>query len=898
MTQRVSLRFVTEYAVQAIAEALNRFGVSADDCVAIGIGLKSGYLSSVMETTPSIKTAFEMPPLSETALPVLKRAERIFAATMQANESSPAEIIELTECIESLGNCANVLHVTDMAFALYEIGYLLGAQMQRPALRIATLLRDLADADSEDQLYSSLWYYATECARDSIEKSHEWLSAIDAVEAALLAHVCKPEHQAELYQRLASVLANEAGTPLEGLATVAAVQSPPHAISRLQRFVCARAVFRFLNDSGDGLEEGSEDWFQRAALRAQNLLDDLRLKLMGEIPLVNTGVTWHDLALEHRGLIAAVPLGSALVADPARTGDLLLELAHEITHVYCLLGPIGRAYRACRCGVLYLEGMLGSVQQGSSWPNAHQKLHDSDVAGALATVQVEVAWRGQILLSTWTPWLEGVALYLELLCDPKADPEEIMIPFRAIRSLIDYEPPARGASESLNHWQARYEKMVFTEFENFYSTVHSQNAQLRHLAYFSPAGKWSVYLPGYLLARSIVAAWEKTLGYRLAPVRAVKLLLAAIGQGSMPAIPPLDGPLETFAQECRDHMTSWMRSIAGLGRGTLSDYLRAQTLNDQKITHSWLTGRPQLIPPEEISDHLQRLRAAFDEPRDRIESFLFGPDASDARMQHGSAYKSLYFVINNLAHVLPVGRDEARVILGDDGSVTVCARTYAGIVRAGEGMQRDIEFPRYSIGSFRPRAPKAAQSLRHLLARRHTARVLVTRVIDFAESKELKAGRSYVYLGLGTEWQCILDGFIGEELGEQHAALTATMSSRINARDRAGDESTTTALLPFLIKRCKELKPDFGIDSFDFDFDVTAADSGICACAKAFGIGPDLADGLLRRIPGRDLNSIANYLFDSGFGLEPNDEATETPLGSYILDLTAHSGVTPFGGKV
>lgn len=901
MSLPIPLSRILNYASQAIAEALNRYGMGEEDCVAIAIGLRTGYLSPFLQSSESIQAAFTDPLLSEVLRPALTRAERIFAALLLDQPAGAEQFVELAEVLASLGSGAKELGAADMAYSLYELSYASGVAVSKPALEVATALCDLADPYNEDQLYSSRWRYATERLRDSIARRQDWLAAIDAVETALSAQVARPEHQAELYRQLEAVLVQTQDTPIAGLAMVVAVQSPPHAIPRHRREAVARLVLRFLGAPRDLHEEGTDEWLHYAGLRAQNLLDDVRLKLMGDIPLVRPSITWHDLTLEHRGLISAVPLGEALVVDPVRTGTMLLELAHEITHAYCLLGPIGAAQRACRAGIQYLEMLLADAHEPSRWPNALQRLPDTDAAHTLAYFQLEAAIRGQLLLSTWTPWLEGVALYLELLCDPKEDPTEIMLPFTAVRSLVDYPPIEREPEETEAEWAQRHKDGAAAAFEDFYSQVYSFSADLRHGAYFRKGGHWAIYLPGYLLVRSVVARWEQTLGFRLPPIRAVKLLLAATRNGSMQAIPRMDSPLETFAKACYDGMESWLSSIAQLDRSAISRFLQPVGARERSIRYSWITGRPEPISPGSTTE-LETLQTQFNALRDSVANLIFdsqeSPAESEPLAHHYAAYRDVVEVHDKLVYLLPVGRDEARLIIATDGSLTVCPRTYAGVVKAGEGTRKDVEYPRYSMGSFLPKHQDEPEALRRLLAMHRTGRVLMTRVIDLAGNERAPAGSSYVYMGLGEQWKRVLDGFVGTDLAEEDAVLEATMAARVNVGALTGDESTTLASLGFLARRFRACWPDSAMAELAaFDRDGHAANVGIHACAKAFGIPLEEAGNILRDVPAKDLHTMAHYLYATGCGRHPGGDAADTSLGSAVVDDTSYSGIVPFGGK-
>lgn len=97
-----------------------------------------------------------------------------------------------------------------------------------------------------------------------------------------------------------------------------------------------------------------------AGLRAQVDLDDYRFSLLD--PAAERGsLSWTDQTLSHVKLSGAVPVMGSIIDDPARAGSFLLDLSHEVTHAYSLIGAIGYNRTALRVATQVCEIMLAEI---------------------------------------------------------------------------------------------------------------------------------------------------------------------------------------------------------------------------------------------------------------------------------------------------------------------------------------------------------------------------------------------------------------------------------------------------------------------------------------------------------------------------------------------------------
>lgn len=902
MSELIPFRDLIIQTIKAVCIALNRNGVDASSCTAIAHAVSSGETVVVGALCRSVRPCFEDNALAWEKLHAeLPLAARVCATALRAAELTDLSLAELAQRLEALGEVTLLLNAPDMAYNVFEACFAIGAVAERHALSVAVRLKQLANPKNIEQLAASAWRYATERLRDSISKQGEWLAALDAVEVALTVLVTQPAHRVQLYEELVRVLRRAENTVLSGLIAIVGLQAPEHAIDEGRRKRFAMELLRIWNvpwANGD-LPHPPQAINYLASVQAQSMIDDLRLKLSGEIPKIDASLSWHDLTLEHRGLVLAVPLGRALIADPERTGKLALELVHEITHAYCLLGPIGWAHRALHAGVSYLESLMADSSGASGPPVARNLLAVEQ--WPIALKQLEGSLRSEVLLATWTPWLEGVAIYLELLCDPRDDPNEIHLPFAAVRSLVDYGVPDRVEGESDGDYFSRCGDHMASEFERFYSSVCRRKSRLRHIAYLRSDDLGCIYLTGYLLVRSIVARWERTLGDRIPPVRAAKLLLDATRNGSMPAIPRLDCQVGDFMDQCYESMEAWLSSIAALDRETLSAFFRPVGRTERGHRFEWTSGIPRTLEGDgavELDQFIGQHDALENHAAQMFFKELQPLDSNDPLAAHYRAFRDLCKVKNILAGMLPVGRDYARLLLSEDERVTVCPRTYAGIVPEADDDKGRLGLPRYSIGSFVLDSWQVAD-LRRLCGEFDTARVLVTRVIDLAGNGYLPEGHSYVYLGLESAWRRITHGYMGPELSDEMSAVGDLIEARVNATALFGDEATTVASLRFLSDRFEMIDAETELTSICRDFDRTghAKEVGRQACAKAFGLSDQEVQRCFDSLVPPVLNRMAMHLHRTGWGEHSAADVGDSSLERAAIDLSSPSGILPFGGS-
>lgn len=814
------------------------------------------------------------------------------------------ELSRLAEHLRRVGESLLAHHAEPMAYNLFECSYHVSAFIHEPALPTAKRLRELSDPANADQFAVAVWSLATEQLRYSLASGSEWIEAVDAVELALTIVPESPEVQQQVYARLEAVLPAP-DTPIAELTAIVAVQAPPAAMPAARRDQFIRAVLgrsSFAAPAAAVPEAASEAMRYLAVVSAQAMVEDLRLRLLGT-PNIRTSLTWLDRSLHHRQLSSAVPLGKALVADIERTSLFALELVHEIGHAYALGGPIGWATTALRVSVHCLElmliGELGEVRDDEPLVPAQRISKEPNIV-ALAGRQLAIAYRAGVARATWTTWLEGVSLYLELLCDPADDSNEINAVHAAVRSLVDYHPEASRDDPLVDSekWTA--------QFEAFCSEALRRNSRLRHFAYATDENA-AIYLSGYLLVRSIVSRWETTLGRRIAPAVAVKLLLGATRTGAAEAVMDLDAPLQQCLNRSRDRFFSWVQTLANLERDVLERFFEPVGKLERGRSFGWRNGRPfvEEVPDTEssIAEAYARAQKAAIRLAWPAGNIADGPSLDEAQYagEFGRHVAARFDSACMIASLLPVGRDYVRALLFDNmGRLAVCPRTYAGVQGAGE----DLSIPRYSIGSWvLPNGTDDVRRLRRLLTIQGSSRLLATRIIDFAGHSTTMNGMqniSYVCFYLpGTDWIHLSLGYLAENIADKEERLRALVVNRIHPTPFLRDESDTIGSLEFLVRRMHDAGAEWALASFAAEFSErhTAEQTGFAALAAALGTSVDrLVSAIGQVLDSHDACSrVATYLFRTGVRRETAEppEGAATFLSALAFDSNAVSGIHP-----
>jgi hypothetical protein len=840
-------------------------------------------------------------------------------------ELDDAELERAAWILTEIGLAAEALDLAFLAYNFHEFAYELLAAFDRPALHGAEKLRQLSDPQKIDQYHAAIWKLAIERLRHACDQQADWLPALDAIELALTCPVPWPEFQQVLFERLSTQISRMGGTPIEGLAAIVTLQAPPSAVTPEER----GQVIMMLASAGRDLRPPGPDPMPpelRAHMEAQAMLEDMRLKLLpreASSPRLNA----HDLTLHHQRLTDAVPLGMSLIADPQRTARLIPEMAHEIGHAVVLQGALGVPQAIYRAVVTYCEFMLQCEAPGASETMpldrlaALAELSGDDSARAWAGIQLAAAEKAAVERAVWRPWLEGVSIYIELLGDPKDDPSQISPVHDCMRSLIDFKM-SRRKDEGEQAFAARIASEIIPQFETFVSATIARQSRLNHMRYFTmsdvgtPARE--IYCLGYLLVRSIVAAWERTMGRPVPPGVALKLLINATQAGTVEALPDPLHDIAGHRQEAQRRHLAWLGSLAALGKEELEVFFQPTPPDAGTARWIWRDGHVHPDPDGGAIAALQEKRAR--EAEQQVAA-LAGLDPMTADDDRRLLLKSLRGILARQLEwnrLLPIGSDRARLLfLSTPGLVGLMVRTYGGdaekAAAAGTAPNAAQAFkPRYNTRFWYLEGGEAeADRLRQAFGRAGTARVHVTRIVDLVGHRDAPRypdTGSYICAFLPPDFSLVVDGLTKKEITQSHPDFARLLASRLFPPVAYPNEEATIASLAFLGERaqrsrCNPPSPASPSDDSLADLSRSIAFHG-AALAFAGGSVERFQTAYEAAMQARAYRvGISNLLYASGRSLPlPGDFAADQralkgqALSKLVFGTAACSAVTPFGG--
>lgn len=794
------------------------------------------------------------------------------------------------------------------AYNFYEIAWHFRSIMDAPALAIAEKLRALSDPKNVDQYHGAIWKLAIERVRRSCEINGEWLEALNAYELALSCPMESALGQRGMCELLERRLRNTQETPINDLIAIYFVQAPVHAIDPDRR----RQVILSLcgNNSGAHTSEDLHPSFEILAMaHGQAIFDDMRQSFQ---PVEHHApyIEWSNIAVRHERLSGAVPLGRSLIADIDRTRWLLPDLIHEIGHGVALLGEIGLIQAAFRAFIHFIEAYIVDLECDEiSEPRglrALPQLPDNQFASILGVKQLRAAANATVAQSVWTPWLEGLSMYFELLCDPKDDPTEISAVHECLRLLIDFDiPPREGEPEE--EYMLRMMDEVARQFDDFCSKALHDTARINNSRYFEAPqrGERDIYILGYLTVRSIVAAWEATLGRRLIPARAAILLLNATQGSTKGAFPELDLRPGPFRAECQSKMLTWLKDLAALPKEVIEEFLEPVASDSPGNLTFWEGMLPKKVTLEEfVAAEEKRRETSLNSQLFRLAGL--DPASSNANERKSAeALLKLFndFVIRN--KLLPIGSDEARMLLMQNSEyVGICPRTYVG-KRRPDGREDASNLPRYS-SRFWPMegGENEKNRLRRLFGREGTDRLSATRVIDLVglPNSPDQSRMSFICYFLGESYIHISEwGNSFANQADEYPEFAEMLRRRCMQAEIFQDEQNTLGSVKFLAERLQraDALPQDLEELLTLDTKELAINASHEAASAAFTCGDQsrfytayeesMAMPQVRR-------AIARVVHACGFGLTPTDEPVlaKSALASLFISPDSFSGIRPF----
>lgn len=805
---------------------------------------------------------------------------------------------------------------------LLSVAYPMLVEAGESAYDTAAKMIEYADHSRPDQYTYALWRFAAAQVRLSLSQKEHWLAAIDAVEIALACRPTTRDAHIGLTQDLASTLSEAEGTPLEPLMNAMVVMGDMGMDEA--RKIKAMQAFSGVKEEIDSVE-ARQTLELVCTMLIQSRIEDTRLGFLRKDQ--RTALTWHDLSLSHTMLHEAVPLGSAIVADIDRTAGFLLELAHEITHAYSLVGTIGKTRNVLRVIIHSCELLMRKITQEKSLINTGMQptpeLPQDPLNIAIAQVQFVTAWKTAVLEATWRPWLEGVAMYYELLCNPSEAPTEVLPVHEAIRSLIDIDLILEAGEEN-----QKKNKLIIDEaaaaFDKFFSEALQRLSRLGHMGYALGAKQTTeaekdIYLTGYLLVRSVISRWENTLGRRLLTVEAGKLLLDATrGDANQAMLPALNAPVQDFEALCRQHFMQWLNDLAALDKASLTAYMPFVDKHERGRKFYWDGGKLYADPDGDITE--KRLEIAIDELHGQSDLLMQGigipEDQLDPEITHllkrmSAGTREKRFLLTgrywDLQTLMPVGKAMSKVNSLDSYTATVMffTRSYIGDPRL-EKLSVNAN-ARYSIRQFElGGGAEEVGELTRLMAEQRLARVLTSKIIDLLQHGRgpFKLGpMSYTCHCIGKAWRKVLMFGNYWEVDDEHKDFKDLIIDRLYPSFFFSDEINNLSSFHFLNNRLRKImggEQTCGIH-WNFDGETHARRIALDSCAAAFDSSPSIAAAALAaaRKQRNAAYLLGTYLYETGCTGKTDlyDSLTRSaaaPCMPVFADAAAFSGIKPF----
>lgn len=479
--------------------------------------------------------------------------------------------------------------------------------------------------------------------------------------------------------------------------------------------------------------------------------------------------------------------------------------------------------------------------------------------------------------------------------------------------MVDYHGSPRSG-ESEEEFVERYAAESTAHFENFLKTAQSRLSSARHLGYMLDGELSEVYVLGYLMVRSVVARWEKTLGQKITPIFASKLLLGVTRNGTHEIEWCFADEVDGFQDKVLLQFLHWVERVADLDLESIESFLEGVDPDTQGHKYFWSSGR-LLRADDNISLAESTLTASFEGLENACVQMVSGRGViqSDSTLHEmvssiaGEQSEQLHGMFASYVEfmsLVPVGKDMARlVLLEEDGRVIVCPRTYVGL----EGSSAIEAMPRYSFRSFNLEGGvDEADMVRRYCGEVKSSRLLVTRILDLignVDSPTQRANSSYVCMFLGEKWERVGlgDGIV--PLGSEHSRFVEKLRERVLNSIYFENEEQTIRSPKFLATRLLSMAPDsiLGKKIEAFEKYAVAQMVALKGASMAFNVSDErgFSDALSATLSEpRARIQLADILCDSGIDGERTAQSTDIDqlLFSAVFETNGYPGVRPFGG--
>jgi|GEM_PF-5102918 len=309
---------------------------------------------------------------------------------------------------------------------------------------------------------------------------------------------------------------------------------------------------------------------------------------------------FNDWSVNYHKLYHVVPHGHSILKEKDLP-NILLQLKHELVHVYSLYGVAGITLNLLRWQLaefeIRLQGTsdMGKVKELSG--RAVHELLESQEPTELESPDLMclhftersalVEHKISVMEQVWLPWLEGVALFGELVEDPTFDSGIESACASVIRNLVDERMLSEGGMQP-DELQHRFEDHI-KMMDSHYHAALQVNGRDRLTAYLYPF--FRDYLPGYLMVRKVLRCWRQALGET--PLRgdqAFRILLHLTRFSGLEYIPDLSLDERSFEEAAIKGHLEWVNSLLKLEPSDIRLFLGPNKQFEQSPS-AWVSGR-------------------------------------------------------------------------------------------------------------------------------------------------------------------------------------------------------------------------------------------------------------------------------------------------------------------
>lgn len=514
------------------------------------------------------------------------------------------------------------------------------------------------------------------------------------------------------------------------------------------------------------------DWSAFMYKGTGHLIMEIENQRLSLLPHENTAETlWNDWTIRYKTMINAIPHNQSILKEEG-ADNILMDLKHELTHVYSLFGAVGTTLNIMRWLLIDLElsllvnhrdaknldkNLVAELLDDLIHSRKPEPLDLPDII-SLSYVERSVAIEAKIkfIEHIWTPWFEGIAIFGELADDPTLDAGIESLPSTVLKNLIDFILASDDENKNLVDFKAHF---LLIEARYAEALQNGNNGIFKLRAYLTTYRR--KYLPGYLCVRSIIATWRKTLGdVHLRGDQAFLLLLHVTRFSGYEMLPDLGLEIEQFKNAAMEKHLEWLKQLAAIPAGDITTFIGLDPKASMGLL-GWEKGRLRIYQEgentmkKEEAERVSKAKECYasltgeDAPVDRI------PGASDemeiilgiAAETIGSQMNKPGILMRDSAGyllsrytILPLAETEAPFWLLEEGFRISC------LIRTRE-KSSDNGKPSYNLLSFNI-GEEDYNYIKTTLVRTGNARVKVRRVVILGgemDGASLSGRHFYVY---------------------------------------------------------------------------------------------------------------------------------------------------------